>query len=454
MRDVVIDPERRLGHAGGGALWNDVDAAAFAFDLAVPGGTFGDTGIGGLTLGGGIGWLMPVGGLTCDNLVEAEVVTADGSVVIAGPTGDPELLWALRGGGGNFGVVTRFTYRLLPVAPMIGGQIVYPASAAAAVFERTERLAAEHPTAGLPTFGLHRLEDSGEPAITFLYGIVDGSDPGADPRPPPARPAGPRRRARPGDVPRPPGARRDPALRPPPLLEGPLPPRARSSTCSSGSSTRSARDDAVGNAFILLERIVGAGRVEPEGGAAFGQRAAAWNASALAIWESHADDDRAIGWARRVAAMLEPASLNGAGYVNYAPIDETPDRVRAAYGDERWARLVGVKRRLRPGQRLPVQPQHPAGMIRLPVIVLVVVGWTLLVLGVLLLTPSLTSAPPCDSQVQPRTGLPGAQRHRQPVRLGDPAAPDRAAVGRRLCRDRGPGDRRPARTALAVEPSA
>src|SRR4029079_17726113 len=112
MRSVEVDPARGLAHAGGGALWEDVDAAAFAHGLAVPGGTFGDTGIGGLTLGGGLGWLLPISGLTCATPLEADVVTADVSVVIAGPDGDPELLWALRGGGGNFGVVTRFTYRL------------------------------------------------------------------------------------------------------------------------------------------------------------------------------------------------------------------------------------------------------------------------------------------------------------------------------------------------------
>src|SRR5205085_10467914 len=92
----------------------------------------------------------------------------------------------------------------------------------------------------------------------------------------------------------------------------------------------------------------GAGRVEPPGGASFGQRAATWNASALAIWESPDQDPVAIGWSRRVAALLEPASLSGGGYVNYSPVDEPAERVRAAYGPERWERLVAVKRRLDP----------------------------------------------------------------------------------------------------------
>jgi hypothetical protein len=104
----------------------------------------------------------------------------------------------------------------------------------------------------------------------------------------------------------------------------------------------------IGPAFVLLEGMVGAGRAEPEGGASFGQRAATWNASALAIWESPDDDERAIGWARHVADLLEPHSLTGAGYVNYSPVDETAERVRAVYGDERWKRLVAVKRRYDP----------------------------------------------------------------------------------------------------------
>jgi FAD/FMN-containing dehydrogenase len=346
MRGVTIDPAGRLAHAGGGALWDDVDAAAFAHGLAVPGGTFGDTGIGGLTLSGGIGWLMPVAGFTCDNLVEAEVVTADGPVVIAGPDGDPELLWALRGGGGNFGVVTRFTYRLSSVGPMHGGRIVYPGSAAAEVLDRVEEVVAAHPTAMLPTIPIHR-NDAGEAEITVLVGIVDGSDP---------EPIyGILRR----DVPILLDELASQTYLDLQALSGILPfglrhywkghfLRSLDPELFERLVAASAADDAVGASFVLLERIVGAGASEPPGGAAFGGRAATWNASAIAIWESPADDERGIGWSRRVAAMLEPASLSGGGYVNYSPFDETPDRVRATFGPERWGRLVAVKRRLDP----------------------------------------------------------------------------------------------------------
>jgi len=346
MRGVSVDPGRRLARAGGGAQWNDVDAAAFAHGLAVPGGTFGDTGIGGLTLGGGLGWLMPIAGLTCDNLVAAEVVTADGSVVTASAEDDADLLWALRGGGGNFGVVTTFTYHLTPVQPMWGGTISYQGAAAARVLARINELVAEHPRAMLPTFGIAMDPELG-PSVRFLVGIVDGSDPA------------PIEAALRRDLP----VTSD-DLGPKTYLElqalaGILPfglrhywkghfLRELSGATFEALVDSISADDAVGMAFILLEGIVGAGRIEPAGGAAFGQRAATWNASALAIWESPDEDEEAIGWARRVADIVAPASLTGGGYVNYSPVDESADRVKAAYGADRYTRLVAVKRRVDP----------------------------------------------------------------------------------------------------------
>ena len=345
MRAVAVDPERHLASAGGGALWEDLDGATTAHGLAVTGGTFVDTGIGGLTLGGGIGWLMPIAGFTCDNLVEAEVVTTDGSVVIAGEAGDPELLWALRGGGGNFGVVTRFTYRLTPLRPIVGGRIRYRASAAREILARVEEVLAAHPTAMLPTLTVRNDAELG-PVVGFLIGIVDGSDP---------EPILERFRA---DLP----VVHDEVG---PLSYGEL--QGLTGLMPFGlrnywkghfvreldgdlleAIVHACERDAIGESFVLLEGIVGAGRSEPAGGAAFGGRAARWNVSALGIWTDPRDDEAGVGWARRIADLIAPASVTGGGYVNYSPVDESVERVRAAYGDERWARLVAVKRRLDP----------------------------------------------------------------------------------------------------------
>jgi FAD/FMN-containing dehydrogenase len=354
MREVVVDPARRRVRVGGGALWEDVDRATTTHDLAMPGGTFGDTGVGGLTLGGGIGWLMGTSGLSCDTLVRAEVVTADGSIAIAGEGGDPELLWALRGAGGNFGVVTEFEFTLQPVGLLYAGYISIPIASATAALRTLAGFAREMPPelavfAGGPTAWVE--EDATEPAegapivfdITVVYqGRQDEAERVIAPL-----------LALP---------RVGHSLRPRTYLDA----QAMSGTLPFGlrhywkghflrelddaaiADIGRAMDGAVGSSFVLLEALSGAARHEPEGGAAFGQREARWNVSGMGIWEDPDDDPLHIGWVRAFADDLRPASLTGAGYANYAPVDETPERVIAAFGADRFARLGRVKRRYDP----------------------------------------------------------------------------------------------------------
>src|SRR3954471_18782276 len=137
MRSVQVDPARRTAVAQGGATWADFDHETQAFGLAVTGGLVSSTGIAGFTLGGGIGWLMRKHGLTADNLIAADVVTADGRLVRASESENPELLWGLRGGGGNFGIVTQFEFGLKPLGQIVyGGLIFYPAEAAGDLLRR------------------------------------------------------------------------------------------------------------------------------------------------------------------------------------------------------------------------------------------------------------------------------------------------------------------------------
>src|SRR2546426_7284649 len=133
MNAIEVAAARRTVRVQGGATWGMVDAATHEHGLATPAGIISTTGVGGLTLGGGHGYLSRKYGLSIDNLLEAEVVLADGTVVTASEDKHPDLFWALRGGGGNFGVVTSFTFRLHPVRTVICGPTAWPVSAASDV---------------------------------------------------------------------------------------------------------------------------------------------------------------------------------------------------------------------------------------------------------------------------------------------------------------------------------
>ena len=355
MRSVTVDPDRRRARAGGGALWEDVDHATTPHGLATTGGTFVDTGIGGLTLTGGIGYLMGTAGFTCDNLVRAVVVTADGGVVVAGQDGDSELLWALRGGGGNFGVVTEFEFALHPLGPLHAGRFVTHLDHAAEMLGVAAEVAREAP----PELNL------------FVVGPTTEKPPLAD-----GTPSGPATYIRAAAVYQGSLADADAAvapLRAVPGLAGGFAPmsypeiQAMTGVLPFGlrhywkghfvrdlepsaieAVVEAMRDTPGGYSFLLIEAIGGQARIEPAGGAAFGQREARWNVSALGIWEDPSHDAAQIAWVRRTVDDLRPASLTGAGYGNYAPVDETDELVRAGFGAERYARLRDVKRRYDP----------------------------------------------------------------------------------------------------------
>src|SRR5215467_267292 len=148
MKAIEVDAAAHSAHAQSGVLWGELDRATQAFGLAVPGGTDSEVGIAGLTLGGGNGWLMGVHGATCDNLLSADVVMADGRTVAANCNENTDLFWALRGGGGNFGIVTSFHYRLHPVGPtVIGGAVMYAYEDALKVLRHFRDFASSAPDA-------------------------------------------------------------------------------------------------------------------------------------------------------------------------------------------------------------------------------------------------------------------------------------------------------------------
>jgi FAD/FMN-containing dehydrogenase len=344
MRNVEVDPEARIARSEGGATWLDFDSATQVHGLVTPGGVVGSTGVTGLTLGGGIGHLTAQHGLTCDNLVGAELVTPAEGVVRASEEENPELLWGLRGGGGNFGVATRIEIRLHPLQRVVGGKLSYSGDG---VHEALRTFLEVDSRAGndLSCQAQLVLDESLTPGLEVAP-CYTGSD--GEPEELAAL------RSTPGVF--------SDTLREQGFLDQQRifdPGYGVDRNYWKGHFVRELPDELIDELIermtllgrppgeILIESLHGAPKdVDPDS-SALGYRDAAFNVSVMASWTDPAHDEGGIAWARETAAVIEPYSVSG-GYANYMQADEPLDRVRAAFGPDSFARLQSLKSRFDP----------------------------------------------------------------------------------------------------------
>ena len=352
MKGIEIDTSARTCRAEAGLTWGELDAATQRHGLALTGGRISTTGLGGLVLGGGSGWIERACGYSVDNLLSVETVTADGQILTASERENPDLFWATRGGGGNFGVATSFEFRLHPIGPtVLAGMLLYPAAMAAAVLRNfrdtmadapdevgsgVALLTAPHgesipePVRGQPVVGvivcyagsvelgqqaLAPLREFGPPALdlvqpmpyTAVQQLLDES-----------YPAGMRNYWT-GD-----------------FLSG-LPDEAIEVMCRFHLSAPSP--------LTQTATFPGGGALArvPDGTMAIGQRGAPFNIHITSLWADPADDEANIAWTRAFSAAMKPFTT-GRVYVNFIG-DEGQDRVIASFGAEGYARLQAIKQR-------------------------------------------------------------------------------------------------------------
>jgi FAD/FMN-containing dehydrogenase len=340
MKSVRVDPVARTARAEGGCTWGDFDHETQAFGLATTGGIARPTGIAGLTLGGGHGYLMRTYGLACDNLLSVDVVTADGQVRTASATEHADLFWAVRGGGGNFGVVTAFEYQLYPVGELLGGLLLYPIAHAKAVFQCYRDLPRTAPEALGSLCNLATLPD-GTPAAAVLIAYNGALDDG-ERLLHPLRTCAPLLADQVGPL---------PYLALQSIVENFNPPGLRNYWKS--NYLRELSDAAIDvmiahyasvpapHTHVVVEHLGGAvSRVRDEA-MAVAHREALYNFLLVGMWADAAQDTQVIGWVRELWGALQPFSSGGL-YVNYEA-EHDRGRVQAAYSPAKYARLAAVK---------------------------------------------------------------------------------------------------------------
>ncbi len=355
MNAVDVDAQRRRVTVQGGAIWREVDAATQAYGLAAPAGLVSETGVAGLTLGGGIGWLRRKHGLTCDNLVAAELVTAQGELVRASAEENPDLLWALRGGGGNFGVVTSFEFLLHPVGPEVAYVLVlYDGAETVAGLRALRGIAGDVPdevapiafTGSVPEMEGVPAEAAGRPMLAVAAAYVGPPDEGERHLRPLRELATPI-----ADL-----SGRQPYARLQQFLDEDYP-RGRHYYWKSAALAElgDAVIDVVAEyastqpsplSTIDVWQMGGALREEPAGGSAYAGRSAGWLVNPEADWDEADADEVNVAWARSLIKALQPHTVGT--YLNFPGfLEEGELQLRAGFGDH-YERLVEVKTRWDP----------------------------------------------------------------------------------------------------------
>lgn len=340
MKGLRVDPAASVAEAQPGLTLGEFDAGTQAFGLATTTGVVSMTGIAGLTLGGGIGWLNGRYGLACDNLVGADVVTADGRLVTAGPAEHEDLFWALRGGGGNFGVVTSFRFRVHPVSQVLGGGVTFPASQAAAALRLYQDFTRQSPDE-LSTAASIWLGPEGRPVVSVAVCWCGSLEAGEE-------------------VLRPLRSFAQPDMD----AIGPM----NYTTLQSGSDggyppsrlhywkasfLRELSDEAIevildavaempsAMSGVGLQELCGVAARVPPTATAFPHRGHHWDFLILSQWDDPSDSDRNIDWTRRLFARMEPLLESGV-YANNLG-EEDANRVASAYGSN-YERLATIKK--------------------------------------------------------------------------------------------------------------
>jgi len=360
MKAIEVEPSRRTARAQAGVLWGELDQETQALGLATTGGVVTHTGIAGLTLGGGIGWLMRKHGVTVDNLLSAELVTVEGDVVTVSAEEHPDLFWAIRGGGGNFGIVTSFEYRLHRLGPQVlAGPIFYALDDAPKVLRFYRDFITDAPDELTTIFNLRPApslpllppEVHGRPVVIVVVCYAGPIGEGKVVLRPLRAFGSPLVDAI--------GARPYTALQSmfdataphgwhyywksselPPLSNGAIETLVEHAAAQTSPLS-----------YCITFQLGGAVSRVGEGETAFSQRDAAHNVNINAVWtEDDEEPKRHVEWARRFHAALEPFSGDRV-YVNFLG-EEGAERVRSAYGDEKYQRLAALKEKWDPSNFL------------------------------------------------------------------------------------------------------